>query len=298
MSFFGDLFGAKKGQTTTQQAMTTPEQDQARQMLAQFMQTGQFGPYNAGQPSPVATGDYKMSDAEQLGQGKLMDLINSALPQSFTNGKNELQSVLDGKYDPNDPNGVYKGFKTETLANQSDAQDALNRQLSVTGDTYSTNRARSTAQLNTNTTNALNSKLAELYQNYSGQRLGAATGLMDAGIQEEGLNQGRINLANTVGSLPRLLADAQAKAQYADWIRQHGELSSTVDAAKALFSKDVPYGVKSVTGPDQPSTFMSMLGEVSPIVGSYNTAQYGYTTNQSSIGSAVQAALKAMGYGG
>ena len=41
-----------------------------------------------------------------------------------------------------------------------------------------------------------------------------------------------------------------------------------------------------------PSTFMSMLGEVSPLVGSYNTHKYGYTTNQSSISDATEALLK------
>lgn len=302
MSFFGDLFGKKGGQTI---ATTTSEQDLARQSLAQFLQTGKIGPYQAGAASPGPLGDFNMSAAEGVGQSKLMDLINGALPSSFTNGQNEYQSVLDGKFDPNDPTGVYQGFKATTLTNQADAQDALNRQLAVTGDTYSTNRARSTAQLGTNTTNALNSKLADLYQNYSNQRLSAAGGLINSGIQEEGLNQGRINLASTVGSLPRLLADAQAKAQYSDFLRQQQEKSGVINAANTLFNNDQRNGATTFKTPDQPSTFMSMLGEVSPLVGSYNTAQYGYTTNQSSLaknfspgGGDIMSILKSLAMGG
>lgn len=295
MSFFGDLFKSKGGDPVR---TTTDEQDLARQALANFLKSGTTGPYTAGAQYSGQMGDFQMSDAEKAGQSKLMDLINSALPQSFTNGQNEYQSVLDGKFDPNDPNGVYQGFKKETLANQSDSQDTLNRQLAVTGDTYSTNRARSTAQLNTNTTNSLNSKLADLYQNYSNQRLSAAGGLINSGIQQEGLDQGRINLASTVGSLPRLLADAQAKAQYSDFLRQQQEKSGVINAANTLFNNDIRNGSPTITTPKQPSTFMSMLGEVSPIVGSYNTAQYGYTTNQTSLSQAMAALSKAFSAGG
>lgn len=295
MSFFDDLFGEKGGQTI---ATTTPEQDQARQALAQFLQNGKIGNYQAGQAYNGQLGDFTASPAEQLSQSKLMDLMNSALPQSFTNGQNEYQSVLDGKFDPNDPNGVYQGFKKETLANQSDAQDALNRQLAVTGDTYSTNKARSTAQLNTNTTNSLNSKLADLYQNYSNQRLTAAGDLVNSGIQQEGLNQGRINLGATVGSLPRLLQDAQAKAQYSDFLRQQQEKSGVINAANTLFNGDQRNGATTFQTPEQPSPFMSMAGEIDPLIGSYNTANYGYTTNQNSLNQSMQALMKALSAGG
>lgn len=242
MGFFDFLTGGtKQGDTKTSSSnvLLSPQQQSAMDALSKFVQTGGIGNYQAGADYSGSLGDFNMSSAENAGQSKLMDLINGALPQSFTNGQNEYQSVLDGNYDPNDPTGVYQGFKKETLANQSDAQDALNRQLSVTGDTYSTNKARSTAQLNTNTTNALNSKLAELYQNYSNQRLGAAGGLINTGIQQEGLNQGRINLASTIGSLPRLLSDAKAKAQYSDFLRQQNEKSGVLNAANTLFNRDL-----------------------------------------------------------
>lgn len=298
MSFFGDLFKKKDGETITQAPMTTEEQDQARKLLAQFMQTGQFGDYKAGEAYDGSLGDFNMSDAEGIGQSQLLKLISGALPEGFTMGQDELKSVLaSDKYDPYEEGGIYKGYKTNVLREAGDAKDQLARELSITGDTYSDNRAKQLGVLGERTTGLLNNKLAELYQNYGTQRLGAAQGLITSGIQEEGLNQNRINLASTIGSLPRLLADAQAKAQYAEWQRQHTEQSEVVDAAKTLFQKDVPYGIKSYTTPDRPSTFMSMFGEINPLVGSYNTHNYGYTTNQTSIGQALQAALKAMNFG-
>lgn len=295
MGFFDNFFGTKKGQTV---ATTTPEQDLARTSLAKFLQTGTIGPYTAGQQYNGPLGDFEMSDAEKLGQGKLMDLLNSALPSAFTNAQNEYQSVLDGKFDPYNDKGIYKGYKTEALLNQQDAADALNRQLSVTGDTYSTNRGRSLADLYSSTNADLSSKLGALYQDYSNQRLTAAGQLLNSGLQEEGLNQGRINLASTVGSLPRLLQDAQAKAQYSDFLRQQQEKSGVINAANTLFNNDIRNGATTFKTPDQPSTFMSMLGEVSPLVGSYNTAQYGYTTNQTSISQTIAALTKALSAGG
>lgn len=295
MSFFDDLFGSKGGETV---ATTTPEQDQARQALAKFLQTGSIGNYQAGAEYGGALGDFKMSDAESAGQSKLMDLLKSSLPEAFTKGEGELSSVLDGKYDPTDPNGIYQGYKTQTLLNKQDSEDALNRQLSVTGDTYSTNRARSFGDLNAKTNADLSSKLGALYQDYSNQRIGAASSLANLGVQEEGLNQGRINLASTVGSLPRLLADAQAKAQYADFLRQQQEKSGVINAANTLFNNDQRNGATTFQTPEQPSAFQAMVGEVSPIVGSYNTAQYGYTTNQTSISQTIAALTKALSASG
>lgn len=295
MSFFGNLFGEKKGKTV---ATTTPEQDLARQSLAKFLQTGTIGPYTAGAEYNGPLGDFNMSTAESVGQSKLLDLIHSALPSAFTNAQNEYQSVLDGKYDPYNDKGVYQGYKTQALLNQKDAVDALNRQLSVTGDTYSTNRGRSLSDLYSSTNADLSSKLGALYQDYSNQRLNAAGQLLNSGIQEEGLNQGRINLANTVGSLPRLLQDAQAKAKYADFLRQQQEKSSVINAANTLFNNDQRNGATTFQTPDQPSTFMSMLGEVSPLVGSYNQHEYGYNTNQTSISQTIAALTKALSAGG
>jgi len=294
------FFKKKKGKTTTQVTMTTPEQDQAREMLSRFSQTGQAGNYQAGEEYGGELGDFNMSDAEQAGQSRLMEMINSAMPQGFTNAQNEFQSVLDGQYDPNKKGGIYEGFQKNVNRNAQDQQDSLQRSLSLTGDMYSSDRSKQLGILGERTNDTLTNKLAELYDQYAQRRLGAAGELGRMGVQEEGIKTNRINLANTVGSLQRTLKDSQAKAKYAEWGRARGEQQSQIDVAKTLFQKDVPYGVKSITAPDRPSTFMSILGEASPAIGSYNTHQYGYSTNQNSISNAMEgmAAMAGMGAGG
>ena len=299
MGFLSDFFGKKKGQTVTQEAMQTDEQKQAMKMLESFMQTGKFGDYQAGDAYGGSLGDYEMTDATKLGQSQLMDMLKSAMPEAFTMGQQEFKDVLaTDKYDPNAEGGVYSGFKRNVMRESQDAKDALQRDLALTGDMYSSDRAKQLGVLGERTSNSLQDKLAELYDRYATRRLGAAEQLGNMGVQEEGLKTNRINLASTIGDIQRQLNDQKAKAQYADWTRARGEQQSQIDAAKTLFQKDVPYGMKSITGPDRPSTFMSMLGETNPLVGSYNTHQYGYSTNQSSMSDAMQAIMKILASGG
>lgn len=289
MSWISDLFKKKKGQTITQETMQTDEQKNAMKMLSDFASTGNFGDYNAGDAYGGSLGDYEMTDTTKLGQSQLMDMLKSAMPEAFTMGQQEFKDVLaTDKYDPYAKGSLYEGFKRNTMRESQDAKDALQRDLALTGDMYSSDRAKQLGILGERTSNSLQDKLAELYDTYSQRRLGAAQQLGAMGTAEEGLKQNRINLASTIGDMQRQLNDQKAKAQYADWSRARGEQQSQIDAAKVLFQKDVPYGIKSFTGPSQPSTFMSMLGEVVPSVGSYNTAKYGYTANQSSMGDALK----------
>lgn len=293
MSMLTDFFKKKKGQTITQEAMQTDEQKAAMKMLNDFAQTGKFGNYQAGDAYGGSLGDYQMTDATQLGQSQLMDMLKSAMPEAFTMGQNEFKNVLaTDKYDPNAENGVYSGFKRNVMRESQDAKDALQRDLALTGDMYSSDRAKQLGILGERTSNSLQDKLAELYDQYANRRLSAASQLGQMGAQEESIKQNRINLASTIGDMQRQLNDQKAKAQYADWSRARGEQQSQIDAAKTLFQKDVPYGIKSITAPDRPSTFMSMWGETNPYVGSYNTHEYGYSTNQTSPSKLMDQVLK------
>jgi hypothetical protein len=270
------LFKKKKGQTITQEAMQTDEQKAAMSMLSNFMQSGQFGGYRAGDAYGGSLGDYEMTDASKLGQSTLMEMLQGNDP-----AMKEFQSVLDtDKYDPYAEKGVYSGFKRNVMRESQEAKDALQRDLAMTGDMYSSDRASQLGILGERTSNALQDKLAELYDQYSQRRLGAADKLNDMQTQ-------RVGLASTIGDMQRQLNDQKAKAQYADWNRARGEQQGQIDTAKTLFQKDVPFGVKSFKMPDRPSTFMGMLGEAIPAVGSYNAHKYGYTANQSSIGDAL-----------
>jgi len=284
MSIISDLFKKKKGQTITQEAMQTDEQKNAMKMLSDFASTGNFGDYSAGDAYGGSLGDYEMTDTTKLGKSQLMDMLKSALPEAFTMGQQEFKDVLaTDKYDPYAKGSLYEGFKRNTMRESQDAKDALQRDLALTGDMYSSDRAKQLGILGERTNNSLQDKLAELYDTYSQRRLSAAQQLGTMGQQEESMKSNRINLASTIGDMQRQLNDQKAKAQYADWTRARGEQQSQIDAAKILFQKDVPYGLKSITGPDKPSIFMSMLGELNPAVGSYNTQKYGYSTNQNSL---------------
>lgn len=288
MSMLTNFFKKKKGQTISQEAMQTDEQKKAMEMLSSFMQTGQFGNYKAGDAYGGSLGDFEMTDAQKAAQSSLMDLITGGLPSSFTDAQNEFKSVLNtDKFDPYAKGGVYDGFSKQVMRQSQEQKDALQRDLALTGDMYSSDRAKQLGILGERTNDTLTNKLADLYSQYVDRRTNAATSLGQLGVQENAMKSNNINLATMIGDLQRELNDKKAKAMYADWTRARGEQQSQIDTAKTLFQKDVPFGVKSITAPDRPSAFMSMLGEVSPAVGSYNTHQYGYTTNQGSIADAM-----------
>lgn len=254
------FFSKKKGTTITQEEMLTPEQKAALASLSSFSQTGKFGNYQAGEAYAGDLGDFKMTDIEQLGQNKLRDLVSGNLPEMFNLGADEIKKLLTtDNYDPYSETGVYKGFATNVNRAAGEESNTLARNLAVTGDLYSTENARQQGLLSERTTLAKQNKLAELYDTFAQRKLAGAETAVDIGTKQEAINQGRIGLSQSLGSLQRLLNDAQAKAQYADYLRGRTEMQGTIDAAKSVLAKDVPYGVKSFTTPDSASPFSNLL---------------------------------------
>jgi hypothetical protein len=64
-----------------------------------------------------------------------------------------------------------------------------------------------------------------------------------------------------MGALERMLKDQQAKGKYAAWQNQRNEFTQAIEAARGVFNKDVPYGVKSYTS-STPSPFSTILDSV------------------------------------
>lgn len=283
MSVLSSLFKKKEGSTITQEPMYGPEQQAALQALQQFYQTGKLGNYTAGEAYSGDLGDFNMTDLEKTGQSKLKDLVAGGLPELFNLGSAELKKLLTtDTYDPYAKGGVYSGFQQAADRATQEGSTALSRNLAVTGDLYSTANAKEQGLLQERGVQSKQNKLAELYQNFSNQKLQGAGAAIDTGIKEEALNQGRIELTQTVGSLQRLLSDAQAKAQYADYLRGRTELGQTVNAAQSVATTSIPYGVKSFTTPDSPSPFSNLLNAGLKIAGQA-TAAY-FTGGMSTLG--------------
>jgi len=254
------FFDSKKGKTITQEPLQTDEQKKVMKLLTDFASTGKFGDFTAGESFKGDLGSFTPTTIEKQGQSQLMDLIQGGMPELFKLGSDEFKKLLTtDKFDPYSETGVYKGFKTGVLREGQEASDMLKRNLAVTGDTFSTAQVKEQGDLSQRTHETLSNKMAELFQDFSDKKLAGAETAANLGLQEEGIKTGRIGLSQTFGSLERLLKDSEAKAKYGDWLRARGEHQTTIDAAKTVFEKTVPYGVKSYTTPDTPSPFSQLL---------------------------------------
>ena len=223
------------GTTLTQEPMLTPEQKKAMSMLSNYAKTGQWGggAYQAGEDYDGKLGEFQMTDTEKSGQDMLTKLMNTAgIGEMFDLGKTEIKDLLaTDKYDPYSKTGVYGGYKKNVLREEQESSDRLKRDLAVTGDLYSTNTGKEMGLLKERSQDQLSSKLAELYDVYGQRKLQGAETAAQMGIQEQQSEVGKIGLSQSLGSLDRLLKDAEAKTKYADWIRGREEWRDTVSSA-------------------------------------------------------------------
>jgi len=272
----GDFFKKKEGTTINQEEMLTPEQKQAMGLLTNFAKTGKFGDFQAGEKYEGKLGDFDMTGIESLGQNKLMELVSGKIPEMFELGKGEIKNLLTtDKYDPYAKGGVYGGFKKDTMREAGEVSDMMKRQMSITGDTFSTANIKEHGKLAERTHDTLNNKLAELYDTFAQRKLAGAETAASMGGQEEAIKTGRIGLSQSSGALGRLLKDAEAKTKYQDWLRGRSEWGGAIDSAKSVMGANVQYGVKSMTTPDSPSPFSNLLNQGLQIAGNIAGSYFG-----------------------
>lgn len=283
MGGLSSLFKSKS-QTTTLEPMLTDEQKQAMAALSAIGQ-GQQSSYD------LSNYNFDMTGLESLGQDQLYNLLNSGTSTDMSTASKTLQDIANQTFNPDDPSSGYAAYSRQVARAGKTASDALNREAAITGSRFGTGIQRQKADLAAQQSDILASKLGELYSQTQQNKLAAAGGLADiAGMQEQ-INQNRIAAAYSYGTRQRDLQNQKAQLAYDEWQRGRNEKLS---ALGSVANANIQWGQKSMTT-KSPSTFMSMMGEINPLVGSYNTHQYGYTTNQSSIKEGIDAAIKMMG---
>lgn len=267
------LFGGKTS-TATQVPLETTEQQQARQMLMTFAQTGRLGSFTAGDAisgyTPGAAlpeadklssvygqpmGDYGMTGLESAGQNKLQALLNSGNPEVFNSGTTAINNLLTGdKFDPYSSTGEFSGYKADAERQAQDAADALKRNSAFGGTLYNSDTTRSLGRLGEVTSTNLQNKLAELYQTYVQNKISAIPLALQAGQTQENMAQGRIAASQQYGGLSRVLNDTNLQRQYqevlrantagaGEAVRRRGEV--TADASRRRTEQQLPLNVLS-----------------------------------------------------
>lgn len=279
-----------KSSTTTLDEMLTPEQKAA---MATLNNIGQ----NGGEAYTGSLGDFTQTETQNLSTNRLYDLINAGNPAGYDTARTTLTGLANNKFNPDDPKSGYGAYKSQADRAFNSANDVLNREAAITGDRFSTAILKNKQDLGAQQSDILSSKLAELYNAAQDRSYNAANAL--GNLETQVGNNTRANLGMGFdpgqGGLQNTLNNAMAMAKYNEFKRQQ---DVKLNALGAVLNKNVPFGQMSTTK-NAPSIFSQMVGEVIPVVGSYNTAKYGAENapNQTSIAEAVKLAMKMAGGG-
>ena len=275
----GGAFSHKKTGSSLEQ-MLSPEQKKAMNMLSTFSSTGKFGDYKAGEAYGGKLGDYDLRGLEKAGIGGISDLQKAGTSEITQLGVQEIVDLLKtDKFDPYAKGGIYSGFKRNVLREQGEQSDKLRQLSALTGTLRSTGYEKEEGLLGERTSGQLTDKLAQLYDTFAQRKLAGAETAVGMGAEQQRQTLEREQAAIGAGSLERLLEDARAKEMYSDWLRKRGEMEGQINTASSLLSKNIPYGMKSISR-KEPGTAMKMMGTTNAFMGSYNTAKYGYSTDQ------------------
>ncbi len=255
--------------------LRTPEQTRVGQQFGRFFQN-RIGTGLEGFRGNRVAGP---SDLEGSGLSALEALMNSPLPETFGTGRTAINELLRGEpsteinpeitqqyfktgiYDP-----LFRSFKEDIIPEIEGA---------YAGNYWGTPRAEATTDAWVDFEENMSSVLSNLVYADEQTRIGleesandrqlAAAGLAGefAGL-EENIRTGRINAAMTMGSLPRLLMQAQLDADYNEWIRTRPEYSPVIQQALAFLGTQ---GLTAVVEPGQESALGGIIGAGLGIIG-------------------------------
>lgn len=280
--------------TVTKDPMLTGEQSQIQQMLTQLATTGQYGNINLGQGYDGSLGDFNMTPTETSATQKLYDYLNQGTPDAYNTARSTLTKLTDTNFNPDDPSSGYAAYARQVARAGNVANDALNREAAITGDRYSTSIGRQKADLGAQLNDQLSTKLADLYNSQLDRAGNAANSLAGVENNVQSNIQDKLNLGFNQGGLQRILNNMKADSMFNEWNRARQEKLSRIGIGQDVFGRGVQFGQMSTTT-KAPSIFSSILGQVSPIVGSYNTAKYGSANapNQANLSDMVKALTSA-----
>lgn len=268
------LLGAldPKRSTQAQVPLETPEQTAARKKLYDFMNSGVFGAFKAGEEIPIQYGDYSMSPYEQQGQSALGDLLSSGIPDQYRLGDEALRDLLDTS--PAGLEAMFQPFKDITKRNTREASDAVKRNAAFTGNLYSTNTIRNLGDVEARGNETMAAELARLTEGALNRKLGAVPLAYKSGADQEALRMGRIGASQEFGGLARNLNNARVAERNAELLRRRQELQLPINAASTVLGSNPNYGVPSVTT-SEPSTLMQLLQILGPTAGAVLGAKAG-----------------------
>lgn len=248
--------GSSGGSVSTQPNMPDWQYGLGQDLSAwasKFLQSYTPGQAYGGQLSAGGPNDIEQSGLEEL--RKLMS--QPATGDLFGAAKGQVMDTLGGKFADPSTSPFIQSY--EKLAGQN-LQDSINTergQRGARGSYFTKAGINAESQLTERTQNYMNALIGDFINSERGRQMTA----VDQARNLEGFAQdatiGRVGASQTLGSLERMLEQADLERQYDAWINQRSELASVPGTAAGLFGTNVPTVTTSTparssapTGPD------------------------------------------------
>lgn len=242
--------------TVTQVPLETPEQKQARQLLANFMSTGKFGNFTAGGDAGVKPIDTTMTSTEQAGQSSLQNLLSSTLPPQFAMGDAALKDLLNP--DPNAIQAQFDPFKTQVERQIGQSNKDLLRTSGYAGNLYSTGTIQKLGDVQARGNETLTSQLASLTNDALNRRAAAIPLAYQSGQNQENIAQNRIAASQQYGGLSRDLTNSGIADANTETLRRRTESLLPLNTASTVAGTNANFGLPSVTT-QNPNPMLDLL---------------------------------------
>lgn len=204
-----------------------------------------------------------MSSLENQGMGFLQNYLTGA---SQTNAnpmlglaEDELTKTFTGGYDPS-TSPFYKATRDAAMIERQDALNTQNQGLGARGKFFSSEALNENQQLNTRTTNFLQSTLAGMAEKERVNRLNAVPMAMNLDSARTKADISPIIAATTFGAIPREVEQQDLERQYQKFLNEREEKALPLTAARGAYSN---MGLKTVATQAKPGfDWGSFLGTV------------------------------------
>lgn len=265
MGPFGSILGGAAGalggmgggyDTTSQQVMETPEQREARRMLLQYAQTGNFGNIKAGEDIGIQSGNYDMSGLENTATGQLYNRLNAGNPEMFGLADQGIRDLMDTSAAGLD--AQFSPYKALAEREGRNAADALKRNAAFSGSLYGSDTIRGLGDVAARTAETNQARLADLTTGALNRKTQAIGLAQQSGSLSEDTARNRIADAFQYGGLQRNLQNAQVEAANAEKMRRRNEQLNQINAGMGVAGQNAQFGVPEIKTP-KPNPYMDFL---------------------------------------
>lgn len=212
-----------------------------------------------------------MSEAEKSGQNFLNQYLNS--PNTgplYDLAKGEITKTLSGGYDPY-TSPEYSAMKKGANLDLQEQIDAARRSQGARGSFFQSTGIQEENKLRQKTLNYLDQVLGNMSMQERQNKLNAVPTAINLESYANNQPLAKAQAASTLGSLPRLIEQADYEAKYQDFVRQQNELSAVPGVASQNFGTSINYGAKTV---ETPSAFERIMNTLAPAAGAAVGAYY------------------------